>query len=177
MSSLAIQSGFFVKIQSWAIIEEWSVHQDLPLNAAWEGLLECGVDFVEAVDGVVRSVMSNLISSPEQSEGSNIVPSQWTQVLEKLQAGVTTFNDQTREVALSDMQLQLSRQQEHSFWTGPGSILVRFCWYHLAGVKLLPIPLKALLAFQSSFVMGAVTPHPERITGYTYTYTLLSTEG
>ena len=71
--------------------------------------MECGADFVEAVDEVVRSVMSSLISSPEQSEGSNIVPSQWTQVLEKLQAGVTTFNDQTREVALSDMRSQLSR--------------------------------------------------------------------
>ena len=80
---------------------------------------------MEAVDEVVREVMANLIGDPEQSEDSNIFPSQWARIREKFQAGVTTFNDQTREVALSDMRSQLSRQQEHSFWTGPGSKLVK----------------------------------------------------
>jgi hypothetical protein len=92
--------------------------------AAWEGLHQCGIDFVEAVDGVVRCVLSNLISSPEQAEGRNTVPSHWTQILEGLNAGVATFCDETQEVAMLDMQSQLNRQQEHSFWTGPGSMLV-----------------------------------------------------
>lgn len=73
---------------------------------------------------MVRSVIGNLISNPEQAEGSNIVASQWTQILEGLNAGVTTFCDETREAAMNDMRSQLNRQQEHSFWTGPGSLLV-----------------------------------------------------
>jgi len=79
----------------------------------------------------VRGVMSNLVSNSEQSEGRNTVPSHWTHILEGLNAGIATFCDQTREVAMLDMRSQLSRQQEHSFWTGPGSMLVWLCQFRL----------------------------------------------
>jgi hypothetical protein len=79
---------------------------------------------VEAVDGVVRSVITNIVSSPEQSERGNTVPSHWTQILEGLNAGVASFCDHTRKAAMLDMESQINRQQEHNFWTGPGSMMV-----------------------------------------------------